>query len=360
MGRKNYKTVGLVCYCIFLAACVKDQPSNPLISLPVNIGKGNVYIVCEGQYGYGNASLGLYVPSTDSVYEDVYYAANNNKSMGDVFQSMVQIGSNLFLCVNNSNKIVVINDTTWKLVNNIPVFQPRYILPISSTRAYVSSLYSNKVYIINTQALVVMDSISLPTMNPESMLLYNYTVFSCSWDTSNRNIYELNIITNSLIQADAVAGYAAQEILMDKDQKLWILSGNSYDGKNAFLTRMDPDTRQILQSYSFPSQANPVRPVLNNTKDTLYFIDANQNGGTDYNGIYRMGINDANLPQKAFIPASANQYYWALGIDPATGYIYVGDPKGFSQKGTVYIYQANGTLVKQFNTGVGPGHFYFD
>lgn len=359
MGRKNYKALRLIGFFIFLTACIKDQPVSPLITLPQNHGKGNVYIICEGQYSYGNASLGLYIPSTDSVYSDLYKAANN-QSMGDVFQSMTHIGSDFFLCVNNSNKIAVINDSTWQLTGNITIPQPRYILSINSTKAYVSSLYSNKVYVINPQSLLLTDSINLPTKNAENMLLYNNIVFTCSWDTSTKNIYELNISTNGLTQSEAVKGYAAQEILIDKEQKLWILSGNAPDGKNAFLTRMDPDTKQVLQSYSFPAQANPVKPAFNKTKDTLYFIEADFSGSSNYNGIFRMSINDASLPLQAFIPAATFQYFWALGIDPQTDNIYIGDPKGFSQKGTIYIYKADGTLIKQFNTGVGPGHFYFD
>ncbi len=73
-----------------------------------------------------------------------------------------------------------------------------------------------------------------------------------------------------------------------------------------------------------------------------------------------MGINDAALPAQPFIAAKQLQYFWALGIDPATGNIYVGDPRGFIQKGTAYIYRPDGTPVNSFNVGLGPGHFYFD
>jgi len=359
MGRKNYKALKLVLLCVLFAACVKDKPVDPIVTTPVKAAKGNVYIVCEGQYGYGNASLGLYVPSKDSVYEDLYKAVNQ-QALGDVFQSIEHIGSNYFLCVNNSNKITVINDSNWKFIAHIPVYQPRYILPVSSTRAYVSSLYSNKVYIINTQGLAVVDSVCLPTISAESMLLYNYRVFSCSWDTGSKSIYELNILTESLSQADNINASAPQEILIDKEQKLWILSGDAPEGKNAVLTRMDPDTKQILRAYSFDISVNPVRPVFNNTKDTLYFIEADYNGGIANNGIYRMGINEAILPTQAFIAAGQNQYFWALGIDPLTGNIYVGDPKGFTQKGSVGIYKPDGALLKTFKVGIGPGHFYFD
>ena len=140
---------------------------------------------------------------------------------------------------------------------------------------------------------------------------------------------------------------------------LWVLAG--YEPERAgTLTRLDPSTGEILQSYHFPASAYPLKPVFNNTKDTLYFIEANYSGGTTNNGIYRMGINDAALPLAPFLQAEQYQYFYALGIDPLTGYVYVGDPKGFIQKGSVYILRPDGTKVTTFNVGVGPGHFYFD
>ena len=72
-----------------------------------------------------------------------------------------------------------------------------------------------------------------------------------------------------------------------------------------------------------------------------------------------MGIHDAALPAQPLIAARALQYFWALGIDPATGHIYVGDPKGFIQNGDVHIYTQNGTAIDSFAVGLGPGHFYF-
>ena len=73
-----------------------------------------------------------------------------------------------------------------------------------------------------------------------------------------------------------------------------------------------------------------------------------------------MNIDAGVLPQSLFIPAQALQYFWALGVDPATNRIYVGDPKGFIQQGNVSVYQTNGDLIRSFTVGLGPGYFYFD
>ncbi|HXS37648.1 MAG TPA: DUF5074 domain-containing protein [Flavipsychrobacter sp.] len=360
MGGKNYKIIALICYCaLWFVACKKDKPVSTNTSLPVSGASENTYIVCEGALGNGNASLSLYSPATGTVYPDIYQTVNH-QSLGDVFESMIRIDSRLFLCVNNSDKVVVIDDKDWKLAGIINIKQPRYILPVSSTKAYVSTLFSNTLYVIDPQTLQVTGSINMPNQNPEGMLLDGENAFVCTWDTAGNSVYEINTANDQVTKKIKVAGYAPQEILMDKEQKLWVLSGDQTEGKTCALSRVDPSTGSIIQSYQFPVNADPVRPAFNNAKDTLYIIEANQNGGTENNGIYRMSINDTALPKAPFVSAAKYQYFWALGIDPKTGYIYVGDPMGFVQQGSVYIYRQDGTLVNQFKVGLGPGHFYFD
>ena len=354
MGGKNYKA--LIVFLCCLVSCVKDKP--PAVSNTLPGATGNVYVVCEGSYGNGNASLYAYNPKQDSVFGDIYMAVNNAK-LGDVFQSMQHIGNKLFLCVNNSNKVIVLNAANWTVAAALSIPQPRYILPVTNTKAYVSTLYSNLVYIINPQTMQVTGSIGMPAQNAENMCLYYDNVFAASWDTAGNKIFKINTNTDQVTNSISVAGDAPQEILLDKDQTLWVLAGNE-PARAGTLTHLDPSTGAILRSYYFPAAVYPLKPVFNNTKDTLYFIEANYYGGSANNGIYRMSVYDTVLPQTPFLQAVQNQYFYALGVDPLTGYIYIGDPKGFVQKGSVYIYNPQGARLKSFEVGLGPGHFYFD
>lgn len=354
MAKHFYKVIAAC--LLLLAACVKDKPGSTNTS--AGITASTVYVVCEGNFGSGDGSLYQYEPATGTAYGDVYAAANA-AHMGDVFQSMARIGDHLFLCINNSDKILVTSANTHKLVAQISIPKPRYILPLGNDRAYVSALYDNKVYIINTATFTVIGSFTIPSLNPEGMCLHLGHVFVTSWDTACSSIYKVDMHTNSVVQSIAVAGRAPQEVLVDKEQMLWVLAGNQPKGKVSSLTRIDPSSGNTLASYIFPADAGPIRPVFNNTKDTLYFIAANFNGGTTWNGIYRMPIHATALPSEPFIPAVQYQYYWALGIAPGTGHIFVGDPKGFTQKGNVTIYRANGSPISSFATGIGPGHFCF-
>lgn len=359
MGRKGYQAVVVVLAFVLtgLASCKKDVPNDPVKPTPQ--ASGNVYIVCEGSLGNGNSTLSLYRPVSDSVFHDLYKAMNG-RSLGDVFQSMLTIGDKLFLCINNSDNIVVLDKSNWKEAGNIGMPKPRYILPVNENLALVSSMFSNKVHAIDPKNMALLRTYDVPYLNPEGMLLQNGTAWICMWDTANNKLYGYE--PNGLVhkQSYTLGGSAPQAVLADKDNRLWVLSGNIEKKKRAYLTCIDAAAGKVVRTYEFPEAADVIKPVFNNGKDTLYFIEVNYKGGTENNGIYRMPIADTVLPTKPFVAAAKFQYFWALGIEPSTGNIYVGDPKGFIQKGTVHVYRPDGGQIKQFEVGVGPGHFYFD
>ena len=337
---------------VLITSCTKNDDSK----VPP-VGGKRVFIVCEGSFGSGNSSLGAYYPDKDSVYNNVYFAANNS-SLGDVFQDMAKIGNRFFLSVNNSNKVVAVSDSNLKMEATVTVQQPRYILPISGSKAYVSSLFNDKVYKLDPKGVMVTGEISFPGTNTEGMLQHNGKVFVCVWDTAINSIYMVDTSTDAIEGSMKIAGAAPHTMLLDKDQNLWVFSGNSYYGKPATITKIDPATGAILKSFTLPSTVDITKPVFNKTRDTFYFIE------TDYtvaanNGVFRMPILANGLPIQPFVPAQQFQYFYALGADPVNGDIYVGDPKGFTQSGAVLIYRPDGSLKKQFTTGVAPSSFYF-
>ena len=348
----------LILLLCLAASCVKDTPPATHASLPS--ATQGVYVICEGLYPLPDAGLYLYKPSADSVFGELYAAANSGATLGEVFQSMARIGNSYFLVVNNSDKIVVLDTATLHATHTIALQQPRYILPVDAGRAYVSTLYSNKVYVLNTATCGITDSILLPTASAERMCLVDGYAYLCSWDTTVSCIYKVDISSNSLTQTIPVAGRATHDMVVDKNNTLWVLSGDEPYGYTASLTHIYPPTGDVLGVYTFSSSANPIKLTMNGAADTLYYIDADvmRTTGTA-SGVFRMPITGTSLPSSPFITAAALQYYWALGVDPVSGLVYVGDPHGFNQKGTVTVYNPAGAALHTFQVGIGPGSFYF-
>jgi DNA-binding beta-propeller fold protein YncE len=340
------------------SSCVKDRPNPPQIVSPPDSTGRKLIIANEGSLSNGNASLSIYDITNDSLYNDVFFARNNMR-LGDVLQSIFEDGDYLYLCVNNSDRITVINKHDYTFQKNIAIEKPRYIAKATAEKLYVTSIYYNRINIISASDGSYMGHISTDYPNTEGIIEWNNTIYACNWDTACNYIYEINPATDEITHRIEIAGRAPQQITTDKIGHLWVLAGNVAKGKSTTITVIDPQTRSIVKSFAFSAQADALKPAWNPTRDTLYFQGINYMGGTAQNGVFRMSIHATVLPDQPFIPASAFQFYWALGVDSVTNSIYVGDPKGFIQKGSIEVYNAEGSLLKTMNVGVGPGYFHF-
>ena len=347
----------LFCSLCFLA-CVKDKPNPDTKSNAITSNKG-IVILNEGAYGINNADIS-FLDLDKRIISNNLYKQQNNKSLGDVAQSITKINGNYFVAVNNSNKVLVLDTANFQLHTTIAnVNFPRYILQVSPSKAYISSLYYPQIQVLDLTTYQVTKTITLDHINTEQMTLVNGFVYCTNWDTASNVIYKINPNTDELVSKIPISGRASHSLALDKHNKLWVMSGNKYKNKPSFLSCIDPTTDTEIKTFAFPSQADPFRLICNTTRDTLYFIQVNYNGGNLYNGVYRMAIDATALPENAFIPALLNSYYWALAIDSNTQHLYLSDPKGFAQQSTISEFNPQGQLIQQFQAGIGANTFLF-
>jgi hypothetical protein len=147
--------------------------------------------------------------------------------------------------------------------------------------------------------------------------------------------------------------------VQDHQGKIWVLSGNKYKGKSSYLTCIDPVTDEILRTFQFSADADPIRLSLNHSADTLYFINVNYNGQSAVNGLFRMSVNAHAMPSLPFIAAPFNTYFWAYAIHPTTHHLFLSDPKGFTQSSTIYEYNMDGEILHTYQSGIGSNQFLF-
>ncbi|MGI9192061.1 MAG: hypothetical protein ACR2IL_08050, partial [Chitinophagaceae bacterium] len=140
---------------------------------------------------------------------------------------------------------------------------------------------------------------------------------------------------------------------------LWVLAGNPYKGKSSYLLKINANQDLVQQVYSFPPNADPIKINTNATGDSLYFLMVNYGGTPSMNGLYRMSVNELNLPTQAWIPAPGGTYFWGYGIHPKTGAVYLSDPKGFTQQGSILKYNSQGQYQQTLRGGIGTNTFYF-
>jgi len=341
-------------------SCVKDKPNNNGSNPDIN-NNPRVIIANEGVFNGGNASLSYIDLTEQKVYNDVY-KAQNDKVLGDVFQSIAADDDNLYLVINNSNKIITVDKKTFKYKSEISISQPRYLCLIGNNKALVSSMYRSKLQVIDLNTNQITKAINVPYPNTEGMVALNNKVYICPWNTECNYIYQFDINTEQIEDSIYIAGYAPTQAIVDKNNKLWVFAGNPYRNIPASITQIDPNNKNIIKSFIFNGQEEIIKPVFNKTKDAFYYLAViySSNSSNDYNGLYKMSIEATQTPTEALVEAQTLQYFWGLGVNPENGNIFLGDPKGFIQSGTVSEYTEQGLLKNTYTVGLGPGFFYFD
>ncbi len=335
------------CLSLVLFSCKKDKPAEEeKVTVTPNNGF-NVFVTNEGAFMAGTATITKLEASTGIITDDIYKASNNNLPLGDVCQSMTELGSNFYLVVNNSQKVVRVDKSTFVKNGEITgLTSPRFLLPISNTKAYVSDLYANAISIVNLSNNTKTGSIHINGWT-EEMIIADGKVFVCNEYTNY--VYVINPNTDALLDSIAV-GYGSNSIRQDINGKLWVLCSGDGIGIPGHLARINPITHSIEQNLTFSNVSqSPSKLTMNGNDDELYFIN---------NNVYKMSISDVNLPNTAIINANGKNFY-SLSVEPINSTIYVGDAKDFSQRGYVYRYNTNLTQIDSFKVGVNPGGIYF-
>ena len=158
------------------------QQSNPVVSpseQPTSLT--GVYVVDEGNFQHSNSTLSFYVPDSNKVYPDVFFAANS-RSLGDVGNDMVIYNNKGYIVVNNSNKIEVISTDNNKSLAAIADGDnsPYKLAIVSDTKGYITNLYKGTVTAFNPTTFVINKDGIAVGLNPQGIAVANGKVYVCN------------------------------------------------------------------------------------------------------------------------------------------------------------------------------------
>lgn len=332
----------LLAVLVLLASCLKDKPERP-VEQPTVVGtQGGVYITSEGNFGWGNAKVSFYDIASGNAVEDLFEPANG-VALGDVCQSMRLFNNKAYVVVNNSNKVAVVDPSTFVVTATITGFNsPRYFLPVSNSKAYVTDLYANSIAVVDLNSNTITGSIPCRGWTEELVLAYGKAFVT---NKSRNKVYVVDTATDQLSDS-IVVGPGGNSIVADANGKLWVMCS----GGTPALFRIDPATHLVEQSFPFPSGSDsPWRLSINSSNDMLYYLN---------DDVFRMSITANELPAAPFIDASGRNLY-GLGIEPSSGVVYVADAIDHIQRGKIFRYATDGSLINSFLVGVAPSGLFF-
>lgn len=311
----------------------------------------NGYIVTnEGNFGGSNGEIS-YINENNVVTNNVYAAANPGAQLGDVLQSLYFEGNRAFLVINNSNKIVVANRSSFVKTTDITtnIVQPRYTTVAggkiyttnsgnSTTGAYVSVHDATNFAFIKKIPL---------SQNGEEILTANGKVYVMKSYFGGGNSIEIIDPATDTITGQIVLSAGLQSIKVSGNA-IYAFSSND-SGSTVFKINTSSNTIekslytsavQYQYAYKFAVDGNNIYianglNLYNTTTDLLAF-------------------NTTPL----FTVAASQGWDEFYGLSAIDGKIFQGNANGFTGNSILNVYNANGTFNKTYSATMGVNGVY--
>jgi YVTN family beta-propeller protein len=338
------RLIPILALLVFLS-CKKEEvgPQCPSCVEEVVPSTSNILIGCEGNFGWGNASITLYDPSQNEVTQQLFQNVNGF-APGDVLQSFCQWEDKLYIILNNSGKIEVIDTASYAYQTTITgLNSPRYMVT-KGTSGYVSDLYSNGISVLDLTSNQVVDTIDVGRWSEHLLIDGNLLYIGCP-DTNWVLKYDLNaaVYSDTIVVSKSPSG-----IQQTSNGDIWILSSGGY---NEALPQLDTyDGSSIIQTLTFGSiSESPSQLQYNANSNRLFYLN---------NGVCVQSPGDANLTSSPVISTNGSIFY-GLGIDPNNTDVYVTDAVDYVQQGQVFRFDSTYQPIDTFSTGIIPQAIWF-
>lgn len=381
--RKCLFLMALALYAVMLSGCREDEVVVPTEYeiLPVGIAQGSdiigMYLLNEGNMGSNKCSLD-YLDYVQGYYVRNLYAERNPhvvKELGDVGNDIQVYGSKLYVVVNCSNKVEVLDARTGIRIGQVDIPNCRYVR-FYRGHAYVSS-YVGPVQLNNPDAVkgavYKIDTLSLKAVakctvgyQPDELEVlgqYLYVANSGGYMAPDYD-YTVSVIElEGFRQVEKIpVGINLHRIKADSEGKLWVTSRGDYMNipSNLYVLekRRGRNDMEVTDTLGIPCSNFCI------SGDSLYYYSTEWNNFTQQNTI-TYGIINTKTKQKvssSFITDGTESDItipYGIMIHPDTGDIYVTDAKNYVSSGVLHCYSKDGVRKWSVRTGDIPAHMCF-
>ncbi|WP_430827179.1 YncE family protein [Chryseobacterium indologenes] len=374
---KKLNSLLLFLVFILLVSCRTDEIVIPMevvdgLAPPENTTIKGFYVLNEGNMGSNKCTLDFFDYTKGTYFRNIYAEINPNvvKELGDVGNDIKIYGSKLYVVVNVSNKIEVLDAKTARRIKSIQLQNCRY-LTFKDGKAYASSYAGpvdinplapkGKVVEIDTASLAVQREVTVG-YQPEEMEIVGNKLFvanSGGYMVPNYDktvsVIDLNTFTETKKIDVAINLHRLKK---DNYGDLYVSSRGDYYNVPSNLYLIDAATGAIKKNFHM---AVSEMTIVN---DKLYFYGNEFNYNThSYKKTF--GIIDVKTEQIISTKIMDKEYEniiktpYGITVNPITEDIYITDARNYVSMGFVYCFDKNGHFKWKTEGGNIPAHFAF-
>lgn len=348
--------VSFIAVTVFFAACSSDD------GIKFTPGQDGFFIVNEGGFGNGNASLSFYDKTSASVTNNLF-ESTTGKPLGDQAQSMTVYNDFGYIVVQNSAKIEVISTDDYALVATISegLPSPRYFLGINASKGYVSDWGADgstgTIKVIDLTTNTVTKTISTGSGTNQLVLVGNHVFAANSGGWSNDNsVVVIDADTDEIIETITV-GDNPSTLVVDEDNDVWTTgagqtvyntdwSVNTEESTPAFLAKIDHEDFEVALKIDAPSIGmGPAGLKVDSNGSTLVF---------KYDGAIFSTDTETVSSTDDFTKIIETDFIYGLSIDASENHIILGIAPDYTNPGSIKRYDITGSFIDEHTVGIGP------
>lgn len=367
---------------VMISACRKDQIVMPTEYeiIPGTIAPDSkirgFYLLNEGNMGSNKCTLD-FVDLLTGVYSRNFFAERNPsviKELGDVGNDIGVYGSKLYVVVNCSHKVEVLDANTGISIGRIDIPNCRFIR-FHRGKAYVSS-YVGPVLIdpdAPRGAVIEIDTLSLQITRrvtvgyqPEEMEIVDDYMYVANSGGYRAPDYDNTLSVIQMIDFKQVrqipVAINLHRVKKDNLKQLWVTSrGDNKSIPSRLFVLSQKRTGALMEvtdQLDIPCSNMAVKG------DSLFYYATQWSDYTQSNTI-SYGIIDIRTHQRiseSFITDGTEKEIsipYGIAVHPETGDIYITDARNYVSSGTLYCFSSDGKKRWSVRTGDIPAHIAF-
>lgn len=335
-----------------------------------------LYLVNEGNMGSNKCTIDYFDYFTGLYARNFYSERNPNviKELGDVGNDIGIYGSKLYVVVNCSHKVEVMDARSGVRIGQIDIPNCRYIR-FHRGSAYVSSYVGpvlidpdaprGAVYKVDTLSLAVTDRVSVG-YQPEEMEIvddYMYVANSGGYRAPNydNTVSVIQLIDFKQVRQIPVA-INLHRVKKDRYNRLWVSSRGNYENIPSRLYLLEKKNGENIMAVTDTMPTACSNMAIHG--DSLYYYATEWNNYSQSNAV-SYGIINLRLKKIVstnFITDGTEKNIsipYGIAVHPETGDIFVTDAKNYVSSGTLYCFNRAGKCKWSVRTGDIPAHITF-
>lgn len=358
----------IACAPLFLTSC---DDSNDGPSYRYEVYSDDAFIVNSGNMAnHIDGSLTAIQLANGAVQQKAFAMANDGQSLGSVPNDGLVYGDKVYVVVDQSNAIMVLNRKTLKLIKKISTTdlmgpqegaEPRHI--IAGNGHVFFTTYGGYLAAVDTVNYALTAKTKVGSF-PEGLAGYGNTIIVANSDYARGN-GTISVVDLNTFQADtrSIQGIHNPQKVFIVDGNVYVLDWSYYEGERPNSVEKGESALRYVTNMTSSKVADAYYASL---LDGKFYIISDPYGTPAYSvcDVTANAINGVTTPlhlsEGVYSPAG-------IEVDPGTGNIYVlsynagdGGYADYSADGYVQVYSAAGAKLSKYNTGVGPCAVFFN